>query len=151
MANLVKHFLSKQELADVADAIAEQEKRTSGEIRVAIRQKRSRKEKTLSVEHLARLEFVQLGMMKTVERTGVLIFILLETREFFILADDHINEKVGPSTWQGVAQTMASRFAKKEYRQGLLDAIREVADHLASHFPARPGDKNELPNAVDIS
>ncbi|MCX6135184.1 MAG: TPM domain-containing protein [Ignavibacteriales bacterium] len=151
MANLVKQFLSKQDLADIAGAIAEQEKRTAGELRVAIRQKRSRKEKALSVEQLARLEFVHLGMMKTEERTGVLIFILLEAREFFILADEHINEKVGPSVWQGVAQTMAARFATKEYRQGLLDAVREVTDHLASHFPARSGDKNELPNTVDIS
>ncbi|MGA3243450.1 MAG: TPM domain-containing protein [Bacteroidota bacterium] len=151
MANLVKGFLSKQDLKDIADAIAEQEKRTSGEIRVAVRQKRSRKERSMTVEQLARHEFVHLGMMKTKERTGILIFILLEAREFFILADEHINQKVVPDTWRSVAQTMAGSFAKKEYRQGLLDAVRSVADHLAQHFPARPGDKNELPNTVDLS
>jgi uncharacterized membrane protein len=151
VANLVKGFLSKQDLKDIADAIAEQEKRTSGEIRVAVRQKRSRKERSMTVEQLARHEFVHLGMMKTKERTGILIFILLEAREFFILADEHINQKVVPDTWRSVAQTMAASFAKKEYRQGLLDAVRSVADHLAQHFPARPGDKNELPNTVDLS
>ena len=151
MANLVKGFLSKQDLKDIADAIAEQEKRTSGEIRVAVRQKRSRKERSMTVEQLARHEFVHLGMMKTKERTGILVFILLEAREFFILADEHINQKVGPDTWSSVAQTMAGSFAKKEYRQGLLDAVRSVADHLAQHFPVRPGDKNELPNTVDLS
>jgi uncharacterized membrane protein len=151
VANLVKTFLSKQDLNEIADAIGEQEKRTSGEIRVAIRQKRSRKERSMTVEQLARHEFVHLGMMKTKERTGILIFILLEAREFFILADQHINEKVGPDTWRSVAQAMAGAFAKKEYRQGLLDAIRSVADHLAHHFPVRPGDKNELSNAVDVS
>ncbi|HTY39160.1 MAG TPA: TPM domain-containing protein [Bacteroidota bacterium] len=151
MANLVKNFLSKQDLKDIADAIGEQEQRTSGEIRVAVRQKRSRKERTLSVEQLARHEFVHLGMMKTKERTGILIFILLETREFFILADEHINQKVAQDTWSGVAAAMAARFAKKEFRLGLLDAVKDVADHLAQHFPARPGDKNELPNTVDIS
>ena len=151
MANLVKNFLSKQDLKDIADAIGEQEQRTSGEIRVAVRQKRSRKERTLSVEQLARHEFVHLGMMKTKERTGILIFILLETREFFILADEHINQKVDQDTWSGVAAAMAARFAKKEFRLGLLDAVKDVADHLAQHFPARPGDKNELPNTVDIS
>lgn len=151
MANLVKGFLSKQDLKDIADAIAEQEKRTSGEIRVAVRQKRSRKERSMTVEQLSRHEFVHLGMMKTKERTGILIFILLEAREFFILADEHINQKVVPDTWRSVAQTMAASFAKKEYRQGLLDAVRSVADHLAQHFPARPGDKNELPNTVDLS
>lgn len=151
MANLVKNFLSKQDLKDIADEIADQEKRTSGEIRVAVRQRRSRKERSMTVEQLARHEFVHLGMVKTKERTGILVFILLEAREFFILADEHINEKVGPDTWQSLAQAMAGTFARKEYRQGLLDAVRSVADHLAQHFPIRPGDKNELPNAVDIS
>ena len=151
VANLVKSFLSKQDLSDVAAAIEEVEKRTSGEIRVAIRQKRSKKEKALSVEHLARLEFVHLGMMKTKERTGILIFILLGAKEFFILADEHINQKVAPRSWDSVAEAMAKQFAKKEFRQGLLDAVRSVGDHLATHFPAKPGDKNELSNEVDIS
>ena len=151
MANLVKNFLSKQDLKKIADAIGEQEKRTSGEIRVSVRQKRSRKERSMTVEQLARHEFVHLGMMKTKERTGILIFILLETREFFILADEHINEKVGPDTWRSIAQTMSGAFAKKEYLQGLLETVRSVADHLAQHFPIRPGDRNELSNKVDIS
>ena len=151
MANLVKNFLSKQDLKEIADAIGAQEKRTSGEIRVALRQRRSRKEKSMTVEQLARREFVHLGMMKTKERTGILIFILLEAREFFILADEHINQKVDPDTWRAIAQTMAGAFAKKEFRQGLLDAVRSVADHLARHFPIRPGDTNELSNAVDVS
>jgi len=151
VANLVKSFLSKQDLSDVAAAIEEAEKRTSGEIRVAIRQKRSKKEKGLSVEHLARREFVHLGMMKTKERTGILIFILLGAKEFFILADEHINQKVAPRSWDSVAEAIAKRFAKKEFRQGLLDAVRSVGDHLAMNFPAKPGDKNELSNEVDIS
>jgi uncharacterized membrane protein len=151
VANLVKSFLSKQDLNDVAEAIKEAELRTSGEIRVAIRHKRSRKEKGHTVEQLARHEFVHLGMMKTKERTGILIFILLESREFFILADEHINQKVAPRSWDSVAGAMAARFAKKEFRLGLLDAVRTVGEHLSEHFPAKPGDKNELSNEVDIS
>ena len=90
-------------------------------------------------------------MVKTEERTGILIFILLDAREFFILADEHINQKVGASTWQSIAQAMSANFARNEFRQGLLTAVRSVGDHLAMHFPALPGDKNELSNKVDIS
>ena len=151
MANLVKSFLSKQDLSDVANAIKEAEQRTSGEIRVAIRHKRSRKEKGHSVEQLARHEFVHLGMVKTKERTGILIFVLLESKEFYILADEHINQEVAPRSWDSIAGAMAARFAKKEFREGLLDAVRSVGDHLAEHFPAKPGDKNELSNEVDVS
>ena len=151
MANLVKRFLSKQDLAEVANTIKETEQKTSGEIRVAIRQKRSKKEAGLSVEQLARHEFVHLGMMKTKERTGILIFVLLDAREFFILADEHINQKVAPRTWDSVAEAMAMQFAKKAFREGLLNAVRSVGAHLATHFPAKPGDTNELSNKVDIS
>ena len=151
MANLVKSFLSKQDLKDIAEAIKEAEQWTSGEIRVGIRQKRAKKDKSLSVEQLARQEFVHLGMVKTKERTGILIFILLDSREFYILADEHINQKVEARSWDSVAATMAAKFAKKEFRQGLLDAVRSVGEHLAKHFPAKPGDKNELSDEVDIS
>jgi uncharacterized membrane protein len=151
VANLVKSFLSKQDLKGIAEAIKEAEQRTSGEIRVGIRQKRATKDKLLSVEQLARKEFVHLGMMKTKERTGILIFILLDSKEFYILADEHINQKVAPRSWDSVAEAMAAKFAKKEFLQGLLDAVRSVGEHLATHFPAKPGDKNELSDEVDIS
>jgi uncharacterized membrane protein len=151
VANLVKNFLSKQDLKDIAEAIKEAEQGTSGEIRVGIRQKRAKKDKSLSVEQLARKEFVHLGMVKTKERTGILIFILLESREFYILADEHINQKVAPRSWDSVAETMGAQFGKREFRQGLLDAVRTVGEHLAMHFPAKPGDKNELSDEVDIS
>jgi uncharacterized membrane protein len=151
VANHVKNFLSQQDLSEIAAAIKDAETRTSGEIRVAVRQKRSTKEKGLSVEQVARLEFVHLGMMKTEQRTGILIFILLEAKEFFILADEHINQKVAPRSWDAVAQVMADRFGKKEFKQGILEAVRTVGDHLAAHFPIAAGDKNELSNEVDIS
>lgn len=105
----------------------------------------------MSLEQLARLEFARLGMIKTAERTGVLVFILVEERKFYILADEHINERVAPMTWDGVAEAMAQRFARREYRDGLLEAVASVGDHLASHFPLRKDDKNELPNDVALS
>jgi uncharacterized membrane protein len=149
--NLVKTFLSKKELHEIAGAIAAAEKRTSGEIRVSIRQKRSKKERSLSVEQLARHEFVHLGMMKTEQRTGILIFILLDAREFFILADEHINEKVEPDTWKKTAEAMSSSFARKEFLQGLLTAVASVGEHLARHFPPGANQKNELPDKVELS
>jgi uncharacterized membrane protein len=149
--NLVKSFLSKKEFNEIAGAIAAAEKRTSGEIRVSVRQKRSKKERSLSVEQLARHEFVHLGMMKTEERTGILIFILLDAREFFILADEHINQKVEPDTWKKIADAMATNFSRKEFLKGLLTAVSSVGDHLAKHFPASAHNKNELPDKVEMS
>ena len=58
---------------------------------------------------------------------------------------------VAPRSWDAVAQMMAERFAKKEFKLGIVEAVRTVGAHLATHFPAMSGDKNELSNEVDIS
>jgi uncharacterized membrane protein len=150
VANLIKHILSKQDLNAVADAIAGAEKKTSGEIRVAVRQRRHKKERLLSVEELARREFHRLGMTGTKHRNGVLLYVLLEHRELFVLADEEIHGKVDAQTWQRVADSAASRFSRKEYREGLIDAVAQMGEILAQHFPHEKGDRDELPNEVDV-
>ena len=82
MTNHVKRLLAETDLHAIARYIAEQEKQTSGQIRVSIRQSRARNERGRSIEELARKEFHALGMAKTAERSGVLIFLLLEDRKF---------------------------------------------------------------------
>lgn len=150
MANLVKQILSKQDLSAVADAIARAEKQTSGEIRVAVRQRRHRKERGIGVEELARREFHHLGMTKTKHHNGVLLFVLLEHRELFVLADEQIHSKVEGKTWQRVAESTAARFSRKEYRDGLVEAVTELGGILAQHFPHEEDDTDELPNEVDV-
>jgi uncharacterized membrane protein len=150
VANLVKQILSKQDLNAVADAIARAEKQTSGEIRVAVRQRRHRRERAMSVEELARREFHHLGMTKTKYHNGVLLFVLLEHRELFVLADEQIHGKVEAQTWQRVAESTATRFSRKEYRDGLIEAVTELGGILAKHFPPERGDTDELPNEVDV-
>lgn len=148
---MVKSFLSRDDLKAVAGAIGDAEKKTSGEIRVAVRQKRERKERGLSVEQLARLEFARLGMEQTEGRSGVLILIVVEEREFFILADEGINTTVGQDTWNDIALAMAEQFRKKEFRKGIIAAVGAVGELLASHFPIKQGDRNELSNDVVVS
>lgn len=146
--NLLKPLLRAADLQAVASAVAAAEARTGGEIRVEVRQRRSRTERALSIEQIARREFVSLGMTATRDRTGVLIFLLLEDRELCILADDGIHEKVEPDTWTRIAGSMSDRFARAQYVEGLVDAVHEVGAVLARYVPRRSDDRNELPNAV---
>jgi uncharacterized membrane protein len=150
MTTHVKKFLPEEDLHAIARFIGEQEHATSGQIRVSIRQRRGRKERGLSIEELARKEFHALGMTKTAERTGVLIFLLLEDRKFHILADEGIHGKVGEETWQTIANEMARHFSEKKFREGILHGVRAVASELSKHFPHKPGTNDELPNAVHI-
>ncbi len=150
MTTHVKKFLPETDLHALAHFIGEQEKRTSGQIRVSIRQRRSRKERGMSIEDLARKEFHSLGMTKTSERTGVLIFLLLEDRKFHILADEGIHTKVAEGTWERIAGEMVRHFSEKRFKEGIEHGIRTVASELGKHFPPNPGERNELPDTVRV-
>ena len=151
MTTHVKKFLPESDLHAIARYIGEQERTTSGEIRVSIRQRRSRKERGLSVEELARKEFHALGMTKKSERTGILIFLLLEDKKFHILADEGIHAKVEEGTWETIAREMARHFSEKKFREGIEHGIRAVGAELSKHFPPKAGENNELPNTVRLS
>jgi uncharacterized membrane protein len=150
MKNLVKKLFTKEDLAAIAAAISEAEKTTAGEIRVSIRQKRRWREKKLNIEEMARLEFHDLGMTKTKERTGVLIFLLMDERKFFILADEGIHTKVEAATWTQIAEEMASHFLKKNFQQGMINSVQAVSRILSRFFPRKANDINELPNDVHV-
>jgi uncharacterized membrane protein len=150
MKNLVKNMFTKEDLSAIASAIGEAEKTTAGEIRVSIRQKRKWKERKLTIEELARREFHLLGMTKTKDRTGILIFLLLEDKKFFILADDGIHTKVEEGTWNKVAKEMSDHFSQKNFRLGILHGVHSVGMELAKFFPRKSHDTNELPNDVHV-
>ncbi len=150
MTNHVKKLLPESDLHAIARMIGEQEQRTSGQIRVSIRQHRTKKELGLSVEELARKEFHALGMTNTAERSGVLIFLLLEDRKFHILADAGIHGKVSEGTWERIAGEMGRHFSERKFREGIVHGVQSVAAELARHFPHKPGGKNELPDAVRV-
>ena len=104
----------------------------------------------MSVEQIARREFVELGMMRTRDRSGVLIFLLLEERQFCILADEGIHEKVGQDPWTDIAGSMARSFKEKAFVEGVLYAVREVGAILVRHVPRRGDDTNEISDTVGV-
>jgi uncharacterized membrane protein len=150
MKNLVKKLFTKENLAAIAAAISEAEKTTAGEIRVSIRQKRRWRERKLSIEEMARREFHDLGMTKTKDHTGILIFLLMDERKFFILADGGIHTKVEETTWTKIAEEMSSHFSKKKFHQGLIHGVQAVGRVLSRFFPRKANDTNELPNDVHV-
>jgi len=151
MQNLIKNLLTQEELNAVVVAIGEAEKTTSGEIQVSIRQKRRWSERKLNIDEIARSEFFSLGMNKTSKKTGVLIFLLLEERKFYIFADKGIYAKVETSVWDKIAGGMSSQFMKKDFRHGIIQGVQEVSKVLSKFFPAGVDDVNELPNTVSLS
>jgi len=150
MKNLIRQMFTKEDLSAIASAIGKAEKTTAGEIRVSIRQKRKWREKNRTIEEMARQEFRLLGMTKTKDHTGILIFLLLEDKKFFILADDGIHTKVEDGTWDKVANEMSDHFSQKNFRLGIIHGIQSVGVELSKYFPRKSDDINELPNDVHV-
>ena len=90
-------------------------------------------------------------MDKTRDDTGILILLLLTDRQFYILADKGINEKVEKNTWDSIKEKMQKMFSRGEFSKGIIHGVEEVGKILSVHFPAKPDDKNELSNRIVIN
>jgi uncharacterized membrane protein len=138
-----KNFFTGEEKERIVGAIREAEKKTSGEIRVYL--ERRGKDDTLE---RAREIFQELGMTRTKQRNGVLIYLSLLDHRFAVLGDQGIYEKVGGGFWNDVVADMKSFFRRGEFAEGLRAAIHQVGEKLKTNFPWEGGDINELPDEV---
>jgi uncharacterized membrane protein len=148
--SLIYSVLNDDELLRISNKIKEKEMETSGEICLSIKEQKKFFDSKKSIRELAEKEFLKQGVYNTVDKTGILIFILLKEREFYILADEGINSRVKQSTWDDVRTAMADDFKKGEFAGGLVKCIDTIGNILKEHFPIKPGDKNELSNRVVI-
>lgn len=147
---LIYHFVNDDELLRISNKIKEMEKTTAGEICVSIKEKRSLLEKRKSIRELAEKEFFKLGVANTRDKTGILIFLLLADRSFYILADSGINEKVSLGTWDKIKDEIQKNFSHGEFCKGIIYGLEEVGKILCKHFPIKPDDTNELSNRVNL-
>ena len=140
MANVFSKFDSDRIVA----AIAAAEKKTSGEVRVHVTRRVPK-----DLEERALRRFHLLGMTKTAERNGVLIYIAPRARRFRILGDAAIHERCGADFWKEVASAMEESFRRGALTEGVVRGVERVGEVLARHFPRLAGDRDELPNTID--
>ena len=137
-------FLSRLDHDRIVGAIRDAEGKTSGEIRVFL-QRGNLKGDALPA---AQKQFRNLGMQKTKERNGVLIFVAPRARKFAILGDEGVHQKCGDEYWTRLIDSMREHFQKEDFTRALLEAIERTGELLKQHFPKSDGGKNELPDAI---
>ena len=137
-------FFSEEQQEQIKLAIQKAEFKTSGEIRVFV----DAKCKEENVLDCAAYQFKQLGMHKTKERNGVLIYISMDDHRFAIIGDAGIHQKVNENFWDETKNIMLEFFKKGLITEGLIAGIEQVAIQLKSLFPYQSDDKNELPNEI---
>ena len=127
----------------ITNAIAEAEKATSGEIRIAIE-----KHCQESPFDRATQFFVKLGMDKTAEKNGVLIYLAHEDHKFAIIGDRGINKVVPEDFWETTQIAMKAHFMAGNLADGIIAGIALAGEKLALFFPYKSDDINELPNEI---
>jgi uncharacterized membrane protein len=139
-----KMFLDKLDHDRIAKAIAQAEQQTSGEVRVYVQ--RGEVEDPVAA---AQTQFEKLGMTATRERNGVLVFVAPRSQRFAVIGDEGIHQRCGDGFWQHLVDAMALHFRAENFTDAVVHAIERTGALLAEHFPRRPDDRNELPDAVE--
>lgn len=141
MGSMSRHVDARQ----VEQAIREAERVTTGEIRVSVA-----RFFWGDVGKVAARAFRELGMEKTAERNGILIFLVPSRRRFVVLGDSGIHAAVGQAFWDEVAACLSGHFRRGAFTEGLVAGIQLLGKRLAEHFPADAAERNELGDEVDF-
>jgi uncharacterized membrane protein len=136
-------IFTKKEQELIANAIADAEKATSGEIRIAID-----KNCHGSAFERATQYFEELGMDKTAQHNGVLIYLAHEDHKFAIIGDRGIDNVVPPDFWETTQVAMKAHFLSGNLAEGIVAGVSLAGEKLALFFPYQGGDINELPNDI---
>lgn len=133
-------------------AIGESERSHFGEIRFAVEgaldvhsllKRKSARERAIEV-------FSELRVWDTERNNGVLIYLLLADRRVEVVADRGVHQKVGDQGWADICRAMERAFRQGRFEEGVVLGVREVARHLAEHYPAQGENANELADAPVI-
>ena len=139
----IEDFLTSKEEEEIVEAIRVAESDTSGEIRVHIEQNCDIDvyERSLEVFHILKMD-------NTKQQNGVLIYVAVDNKSFVIFGDQGINNVVNTNFWDSTRDKIASQFKAGDFKQGIIDGIKEAGIVLSNHFPWYHGDRNELDNSI---
>lgn len=140
-----EEFLTDEEREQVKAAVQRAEKRTSGEIRVHL-------EDHIEEDVLDHAAFVfeELGMHRTRDHNGVLIYVCVADRKAAVIGDQGINDRVPPRFWNDVLGVLQLHFAAGRRAEGLCEAVAMVGEKLVAFHPYQSDDSDELSNEVSI-
>ena len=144
--NNPKKFFSADEQERILLAIQKAEDHTSGEIRLHLEGRCPTNE---PLDHAKDL-FFKLGMDKTDQRNGVIIYIATASHRFAILGDEGIHRVVPDNFWRDVRELMVTRFQEEDFCGGVIEGIARVGEKLHEFFPWQSDDVNELTDEISF-
>ena len=94
--------------------------------------------------------FVESGVYKTTEHSGVLIFASILERKFFVIADSGIAAKVPQHEWDGICTMLTAGLKERHAAQAFIAAVKGCGRILQENFPNKADNPNELPDGLII-
>jgi putative membrane protein len=100
------------------------------------------------VHEIALKQFLTRGIHLTQDRTGVLLHVSLEDHVVEVIADEEIYRRVPDEHWAETAAALLAGISRDNIAQGFVDGIAMAGGVLATHFPPRDDNPDELPNRL---
>jgi len=101
--------------------------------------------------HAAALDqFEALGLSRTRDRTGVLIYASLADHRAEVLADVGIYDKAPHQVWDEVVALLIADLKTGDLAHGFVRSIEKTGTILSDYLPSRSDDTNELPDRLNI-
>jgi hypothetical protein len=144
----VRYAFPRPALQAIEDAIQAQERRHEGEIRFAVESALPFSDivRGISARDRAIELFSRLRVWDTEQNAGVLIYLLLADKRVEIVADRGIHGRVGEAAWEAICGAMQREFAAGRFEPGVVTGVQAISDLLATHFPPRGENPDELAN-----
>ncbi len=96
----------------------------------------------------AEAQFVALGLTRTRDRTGVLLYVSLAERRAEVLADIGIYDKAPNQVWDEVTALLIAGLKRGHAADGFVNAVNRTGEILSAYLPRKDDDRNELPDSV---
>ncbi len=109
-----------------------------------------RREMEQAARARAEQAFLQHGLHRTAQGTGVLVFASLREHQAVVMGDAGIHARMGDAEWRRAVDALVAGIRAGTPAEGFVAAIGVVGDRLTEHFPRRAGEAatNELPDAL---
>jgi putative membrane protein len=96
-----------------------------------------------AAERAAQQAFASLGIEKTRERTGVLVFVALFERTVVLLPDRGIPETLGRGALASLEELLSTAVERRDLA-AFLSALAKLGPACGAVLPRRADDENEL-------
>jgi uncharacterized membrane protein len=99
----------------------------------------------------ARRHFYELGMHRTRDGTGVLLYIAVDAHRAAVYAGPGVFPHVAPTVWQPVVDAVTAGYAAGDPTAGLCAGLARIGDILRLALPGDDHAGDELPDLVSYT